>query len=358
MLTFSAADRVLVLAPHPDDESIATGGLLQEARDAGAQLRVVVLTDGDNNPWPQRWVEKHWRIEAADRSRWGERRRAEARAAMRILGMTEDQMRFLGLPDTGLTDLLMQAQPQVIEVLREQFAEFAPTVLVMPALSDRHPDHSAAHILARVALAKCGCSMPLILTFGVHGNAPDDNNAIVSLSAAQRDTKQTAIFAHTSQMQLSSRRFLGYAKLTEEYQSVMSAPDPSRHHPLRLGSDHEAMELSVIIDLHRLAGGLRHRVLFVVLESARGSTRWLIQPGSPAGQTEVVSAVDGSVITTARWHRNAGLLDGRISLASGETVTQGFVKLARQQPGWRVFDAAGWQTLGILNETPKQPEWH
>nr|MBP6330775.1 PIG-L family deacetylase [Dokdonella sp.] len=42
-------DRVLVLAPHPDDEVLATGGLIQQALAAGAALRVIVATDGDNN---------------------------------------------------------------------------------------------------------------------------------------------------------------------------------------------------------------------------------------------------------------------------------------------------------------------
>src|SRR3954471_2440470 len=82
-------DRVLVIAPHPDDESIGAGGLLQVARAAGAALRVIVLTDGDNNPWPQRWSEKRWHIGNAERARWGARRREEARAALRILGVAE-----------------------------------------------------------------------------------------------------------------------------------------------------------------------------------------------------------------------------------------------------------------------------
>jgi N-acetyl-1-D-myo-inositol-2-amino-2-deoxy-alpha-D-glucopyranoside deacetylase len=55
-LALAGSDRLLILAPHPDDESIATGGLIQVARGVGAAVRVIVLTDGDNNPWPQRWI--------------------------------------------------------------------------------------------------------------------------------------------------------------------------------------------------------------------------------------------------------------------------------------------------------------
>jgi hypothetical protein len=61
-LTFTAADRLLVFAPHPDDETIATGELIQLARASGAVVHVVFATDGDNNPWPQRWCERRLHI--------------------------------------------------------------------------------------------------------------------------------------------------------------------------------------------------------------------------------------------------------------------------------------------------------
>ena len=56
------ADRLLVLAPHPDDESLAIGGLLRLARAVGASVRVIYLTSGENNPWAQRACERRWRV--------------------------------------------------------------------------------------------------------------------------------------------------------------------------------------------------------------------------------------------------------------------------------------------------------
>ncbi|MDD2752711.1 MAG: PIG-L family deacetylase, partial [Candidatus Omnitrophica bacterium] len=46
---FSAYDRVLVLAPHPDDEAIGCAGIIQEALAKNANLHVVYLTNGDHN---------------------------------------------------------------------------------------------------------------------------------------------------------------------------------------------------------------------------------------------------------------------------------------------------------------------
>ncbi len=95
--------RVMVFAPHPDDETLATGGLLQQIVAAGGAARVIFATDGDNNPWPQRVIEHRWQLEAADRARWGARRRAEALAALACLGVSANHTRFLGYPDQGLT---------------------------------------------------------------------------------------------------------------------------------------------------------------------------------------------------------------------------------------------------------------
>ena len=61
-LQFTAADRLLMLAPHPDDEALAAGGLLQRAIGADAEVRILYVTSGENNPWAQRANEWRWRL--------------------------------------------------------------------------------------------------------------------------------------------------------------------------------------------------------------------------------------------------------------------------------------------------------
>ena len=70
--------RILILAPHPDDECLGTGGLIQQALAKGAKVKVIFITNGDNNPWPQRYLEKIWFIVVEERARWGQRRKIEA----------------------------------------------------------------------------------------------------------------------------------------------------------------------------------------------------------------------------------------------------------------------------------------
>src|ERR1043166_1910175 len=68
---FTSRSRLLLFAPHPDDESLACSILLQRAVRAGAAVRVVYVTDGEDNPWPQRVLERKWRLNGTDRRRWG-----------------------------------------------------------------------------------------------------------------------------------------------------------------------------------------------------------------------------------------------------------------------------------------------
>ena len=78
--------RVLVIAPHPDDESCGVGGTLALHRKQGDPVTVVFLTDGDSGDPDGHYGDKI-----------GERRRREAQHAAVVLGGLET--RFLGLPD-------------------------------------------------------------------------------------------------------------------------------------------------------------------------------------------------------------------------------------------------------------------
>src|SRR5947209_20287639 len=97
----NSASRLMLLAPHPDDEALACSMILQQAVRAGATIRVVYATDGDDNPWPQRALERRWSLSPSDRQRWGKLRRAEALAALRVLDILLADVQFLGLPDQG-----------------------------------------------------------------------------------------------------------------------------------------------------------------------------------------------------------------------------------------------------------------
>ena len=129
-------DRLLILAPHPDDEALATGGLLQRSAEAGAAARVIFLTDGDNNPWPQRVIERRWRVSGADaRARWGALRRREALASLLVLGRGPSDAEFWALPDQGLTNLLLTGGAMFIARLCKAIDAWRPTCIVAPSIA-------------------------------------------------------------------------------------------------------------------------------------------------------------------------------------------------------------------------------
>src|SRR2546430_16513447 len=97
----------MVMAAHPDDESLACSVILQRAVRVGANVRVIYATDGENNPWPQRVLERKWRLNESDRKRWGKVRRGEALAALRVLGGDASNASFFPPPHQKITKLLI-----------------------------------------------------------------------------------------------------------------------------------------------------------------------------------------------------------------------------------------------------------
>lgn len=229
-------DRLLFLAPHPDDESLAAGGLLQRAVSAGAEVAVVFASDGDKNPWPQRAVEKKWRICARERARWGERRRAEALAALERLGLPGTSAVMLGFPDQGFTAALLSPNNPPLAALVEVITTFQPSLFIAPSLGDRHPDHNALAVIARLALDEAGYreSDCRVIHYVIHskGQPPAGTRITFSLESHEIEQKRHAILAHDSQMILSRRRFLAYARPEEHFFQALPASADSHAHPI------------------------------------------------------------------------------------------------------------------------------
>lgn len=126
-------NRVLVMAPHPDDEALACGGSLILHGQKNDPVKVVVLTDGARGG-------ASCSRDAAERV---ELRQREALAAGEILGVSD--IEFWGFPDRGL-----HCADGVLERLERSLADYAPTLIYAPSPTEAHPDHrSAAELLWR-----------------------------------------------------------------------------------------------------------------------------------------------------------------------------------------------------------------
>ncbi|GGA18095.1 PIG-L deacetylase family protein [Dyella nitratireducens] len=213
----SAQTRLLVIAPHPDDETLGCGVLLQQVLAAGGDVCVLLLTDGDNNPWPQRYLERRVHINAAARRRWGAKRRGEVMQALKRLGVSASALYPLGWHDMEVTSRLRNDATGSIAPMRAVIEAFQPNLMCGPALRDNHPDHGAAHVLCRLALAGMEPA-PRLLAYPVHGGAGTAGYPIsVDATAEQHQRKLAALTEHQTQMALSGQRMLRLADSPERY---------------------------------------------------------------------------------------------------------------------------------------------
>lgn len=309
---------------------------MQRCVRAGACVRVVVATSGENNPWPQRAMERRWRIGESDRVRWGALRRAEAIESLARLGLPPAAVRFLLLPDQGITRLLLLGCNETLELLRAGVAEFAPTLLVLPSECDRHPDHSALAVLMRLALKERGLTGARELHYAVHppaGFRVEDSIAL-SLSEAERAGKHAAILAHASQVLLSRKRFLSHASEREAfYETDASAPNPIKTAVIV----HGALHLELAPCLH-VTIGRRARLLIAFENRGCWSVPIPLWSGAPRMRDERTQTLIRRA--TVRVRRTG--ISIRIPLAAAHGARPASVKF---ESGWLLYDRAGWRRV-------------
>lgn len=184
----------LVLAPHPDDESLGCGGLIASACETGMPPIVVVVTDGSfSHPGS---VQFNARARA-------ELRANEARAAVRCLGLAQDRLFFLGLRDGAAPSdgpAFDAAAFRVADLSRR----YGCGSIYTTWHHDPHPDHQAANRLAAEAARRTGMRQIMYPIWGwmlpddaeLGDEAPDGVRLDVS---RQLPAKRAAIAAHASQ---------------------------------------------------------------------------------------------------------------------------------------------------------------
>jgi LmbE family N-acetylglucosaminyl deacetylase len=346
-MTLTRADRVLVLAPHPDDETLATGGLLQRAQAAQAEVRVLFVTDGENNPWAQRATERRWRVRRADRERWGERRREEALAALACLGVSPWQTGFLGFPDQGIHGLLVSGDEDLIETLGGELGRFAPTLLVAPSLEDLHPDHSACAVLVRLALARLEARLrrPRERQFIVHHDGPlaAVRAAGLALSHEERERKRRAILCHASQLRMRRDALLSFAAAEELYFPASAAAEHYAEHPVR----HASVEGdALVLELARRSrfGAFGTTDLMLALERPGGRQVLAGRLPRRAGAVEMYEWQAGTLVARGEMRPMERSSPERVALPAALLAgwTHAFVKLERR---FGFFDEAGWRAL-------------
>ena len=157
--------RILVIAPHPDDEILAAGTLLDGALRGGASVKVIFLTNGEANTLGHMRLKRRLFISEEDELLYGRERREEAAKVMGLTGITDYE--FWEYCDTGLFEQLA-AGNDLADRLQKTLRSYAPDTLIFPSARDLHRDHSAAALITESALARAGIS-PELLRYVNHG---------------------------------------------------------------------------------------------------------------------------------------------------------------------------------------------
>lgn len=167
----TSSDRILILAPHIDDETIGAGGIILESLEQKAKVKIVYMTNGDDSIGTYFKEEKKLDLGPEEFIKIGEERMQEGRKAMAALGLTQENLTLLGYPDQGLMSMVSKfysssnpyiskgtkfnhnpylgtykpgriyAGENVVQDLEEMVDSFKPTKIFVSHPSDYHPDH-------------------------------------------------------------------------------------------------------------------------------------------------------------------------------------------------------------------------
>ncbi len=198
----ASIQRLLIVAPHCDDETLSSGGLIQEVLTRGGQVRVVLVTNGDGSFTGTMVEFRKLYPNTRDYLQAGSLRQQESLNAMQFLGVPPQDVIFLSYPDRGTLPLWEQFwddsnpyrspftkltqspyartyNPQsvysghsLLSDLRSILDDFQPDTVVAPHPNDDHPDHWVSGAFTALAVAiQERQARPRLLLYLVHRGA-------------------------------------------------------------------------------------------------------------------------------------------------------------------------------------------
>lgn len=139
------ASKIIVFAPHPDDETLGCGGTIAKKMSKGYEVLVVVMTDGKNS-----FAELLGIYSDPTPEEVKEIRKEEIRKATSRLGVPERNLLFLDFEDGRLCDYEAVAEEKVADIL----SDYSPLQVFFPYFKDFNIDHKATNRVVRKAIEK------------------------------------------------------------------------------------------------------------------------------------------------------------------------------------------------------------
>ena len=220
-----AKSSVLIVAPHPDDETLGCGGAIALLRSLGCDVRVMVLSNGTMS---------HPRSRKYPASALQALRESESLEALSILGVAADAVTFVRLQDGAIPTWKTSGIRSAILACRACITEISPQTIFLPWRNDPHPDHRASWHLIQAALVDLPLA-PRCIEYPIWDWDPDQRRDLPKDITSWRldigtvvELKQQAIAAYRSQttdlidddptgFRLSSELLMNFTRSWEVY---------------------------------------------------------------------------------------------------------------------------------------------
>jgi len=150
--TYDSAPRsVLIVAPHPDDETLGTGGQIALLAKEGYSIHILVLTDGS-----RLFVSRFGTETQPPPGEISNRRKRETERSVARLGADPKNIRYLDFPDGGLSRHIEDAASIVAATIRN----LDPARVYVTSAFEFHPDHRAANAVVKQAYSRLTDNKP------------------------------------------------------------------------------------------------------------------------------------------------------------------------------------------------------
>lgn len=296
-IRLNPTSRVMVIAPHCDDETLGAGGLIRSAAEMGCNLLIVNVTNGDGCRSGVRGKCKRINPSPGEYIRYAYQRQREALEALAHLGVARRDVIFLGYPDRGLSFMWTRhwsrrepykspftkqrfspylnsyslkaphSGQALVDDLQSLMRSFRPSHVFIPHAYDVHPDHWATHAFSIYALedlvAYEGLSRPTVFSYLIHrgkwpfprglnphlGLAPPRplsalGNGWTKLPLPEEviDAKRRAVLCHRTQIAIMRKYLLSFVRENELFAEVAPV-DISRREDIRgQGNPHDGTD--------------------------------------------------------------------------------------------------------------------
>jgi len=211
-------DHLIVVAAHPDDETLGAGGLIRRVHHGGGRVTVVIATDGEASH-PQSSSHSAGELAAA--------RRSEAVAALRVLA-PDARVCFLSLPDGGLRENAAALEAGLLGVVDALQTSPQRSLIVAPWSGDGHRDHRVTgETVARVAAARNlrHLGYPIWLWhWGQPDDVPWERTVGLALTPGEQSIKSRALRAYATQLRTASDAAGDEAIISERMRAHFTRP--------------------------------------------------------------------------------------------------------------------------------------